>query len=293
MKIVEIHKNFHITGGADRHYIEVMKLFESAGHTVIPFSTHSPYNLETKYEKYFVARVDWKKSPIRNLKNIPKFFYSKEAEKKLELLIDKTSPDIAHAHNIYHDISASVLSLLKRRGIPVVLTIHDWKLLCPNYKLFTEGAVCERCIGGTYFNAIRHNCLGSFPANTAAAAEAYIGESRGWYKDNISHLIAPSAFVKQKFVEFGWNAKKIWHIPHFLPSDSGVISQKTKTRIDTIIPRENFAIAVSRLSPEKGIDFLIKTWVEEKIAYKLIIVGSGPSKQELREYIKQSLDAEQ
>ena len=166
MKILNANKFYRIVGGSERYFFDLTNLLESRGHKVIPFSMQDSRNRETPYRDYFVSHVDYRKNSIGYiLRNAPKIFgktvYSLESKHKMEALIRRDKPDIAHIHMIDHQISPSILDVLKKNEIPMVQTLHEYKLICPNYKLFIEKSneICERCKGGKYYNAVVHKCL--------------------------------------------------------------------------------------------------------------------------------------
>lgn len=139
-------------------YIENLKsLYESYGHDVIPFSMKSPKNLDTKgFDKYFVGFIDYRelnknKNISNGLKAISRTIYSQEAKKNLNQLLSNHKIDIAHLHDINHYITPSILPLLKKYNIPIIWTLHDYTLICPESSLVSNGKICERCKGGAFF----------------------------------------------------------------------------------------------------------------------------------------------
>lgn len=286
MTILEIHKNYHITSGADRHFFDVARLMSEHGHTVVPFSMHHALNASSPYEKYFVPAVDWNAGGVKNIPRLASFFYSRRAARNLAALIRETKPDVAHVHLIYHHLTGAVLATLKKFNIPTVFTIHDWKVLCPNAVFFTEGAVCERCRGGKFYNAFMHRCMQTRAKSLLVALEAYVMQQGGWYQNAVARFIAPSAFVKEKFISFGYAPERITVVPHFLHPLSPPLGARVQQRLSTIMGRDPYALYVGRLSHEKGVEFLLETWVQEKMAHRLILMGRGPLREKLDRYIK-------
>ena len=165
MKILMIDKYYFIKGGAERCFFELKQLLESRGHKVVPFSMKHPKNFPSKYTPYFVENIDFNPSSFiqkvyTGIQSIERIIYSKQAQDRIRKLIRKTKPDIAHLHMIDHQISPSILSVLKNEGIPVVQTVHTYKPICPNYRLYNErrGEICEKCINGSYYHAILTRC---------------------------------------------------------------------------------------------------------------------------------------
>jgi len=181
MKILLINKFFYKKGGADVYFLNLGRLLEQAGHEVAYFSMRHPNNLKTEWSKYFVSRVDFteRQGWTRELGKAGRFFYSFEAKRNLKKLLQDFEPDVVHLHNIYHQLSSSVLDVLKNHSARKVMTLHDYKLICPNYKLFTQGALCERCYRKKYYKAVLHKCLqNSALASLLAAVEMYWTKSR-------------------------------------------------------------------------------------------------------------------
>jgi len=129
MKILEINKFHFVKSGADRHFLDLIKLLRSKGHEVAVFAMDHPKNEFSPWSKYFVSYVGYgeKDSLYHKAKGVFRMFYSLEARNKVNKLLDDFKPEIVHIHNIYHQISPSILSAIKKRGIPVVMTVHDYK----------------------------------------------------------------------------------------------------------------------------------------------------------------------
>lgn len=271
MKILEVNKFYYRRGGADHHFLDLCELLRKKGESVAVFSMRDKRNERNQYEKYFVSNIEFGKLDWKLFSRPFRMIYSREAERKIERLIRDFKPDIAHLHLIYHHLSPSILVALKKAKIPTVLTIHDWKLLCPNYKLFTQGELCERCRGGRYYQCSLHRCVhNSFAQSLTTTLEAYIHHAKKYYENYIDCLIAPSEFVRDKFIKFGWSARKIVVLPHF-------ISDKIQLSGDAVpVPHEKNFVYIGRLSAEKGVDRLVDIWVKNKISYPLNIFGGGP-----------------
>ena len=181
MKILHINKFFDLHGGAEVYLHRLMAAQQKAGHDVHVVSTKSPRNVPSKDEGYFVTRneLDKREGPVKDAKKAMQYLWNREAKQAVEQALHDLKPDVVHLHNIYHHLSTSVLEPIFKQGLPCVQTLHDYKLACPNYKMFTEGAPCERCKGGKYQNAIKYNCFGTaFLPNLLAAFEMGFTKSR-------------------------------------------------------------------------------------------------------------------
>lgn len=271
MRILQINKFFYRRGGSETYFFDLIKLLEEEGHEVITFSTKSPKNLPSSYEKFFVEEIDFGKSEglIKNLKKFGHSLYSLEAKRKLEKLIIATKPEVAHLHNISHHLSPSIFSVLKKYKIPVVQTLHDYQLICPNFKLFTEGSVCERCKKYRYWNAVRHRCVhDSRLQSLAEAKEMYFHRACQFYEKGVQCFVTPSKFLAEKLA--AWRVKSaVKNIPLFLD-----VSQfEPKYEVG------DYVIYFGRLVKEKGLDVLLRALDGTDI--KLKIVGDGPEKEKL------------
>ena len=135
MKILQINKFLYPRGGAETYLFGLSELLKKNGHEVIYFSQKNPKNISTDNKKFFVSDLELGKFSFGMLFKVGRIFWSFEAERKIAKLIKKEKPDIVHIHNIYHQISPSILRAIKKAGIPIVMTVHDFKLIDPNYTL--------------------------------------------------------------------------------------------------------------------------------------------------------------
>lgn len=277
MKILMVNKFYYIKGGSETYYFALKQLLESKGHEVIDFSMQDDKNFDSPYAEYFVSAVDYngKMGLGQQLKAAANIIYSVEAKKKLEKLIQKTKPDIAHLHIFQHQLSPSILDVLKKYNIPVVYTAHDLKMLCLNYVMMTNGEVCEKCKGGHYMNCLKQKCVKNSALKSAInVAEGYLHKWRKSY-DVIDKIITPSKFYANKFAEFGVNKDRVMHLPNFLGRECPSVNESE----DSL----QYFLYFGRLSREKGILTLIKA--VEGTDMQLSIVGGGPCKEEIEAYI--------
>ena len=205
MRVLLCNKFYRPIGGPENVLLHTMNELKALGHTPIPFAMAHPDNWESEYSEYFVSNVDYStkhgKGIRRLLREATDLIYSPEARRNVQRLIADTKPDIAHAHNIYHQLSPSVLYALKKANIPTVLTLHDGKLLCPNVLFFTHGRVCEKCAGWKFHHAVLNKCVKeSYASSLLCCIEGYLHR---WFRmyEQVDLYIAPSRFFKQKLIE--------------------------------------------------------------------------------------------
>src|SRR6202035_2670119 len=212
--------NYHYRrGGAEVVYLEQAALFEKHGWRVAAFSMSHENNLPSPWAKSFASEIEYlnKYSWPRALGNAAKSIFSFEAASKVRALIRSVRPDIVHAHNVYHHLSPSVLRAAKQEGIPVFLTLHDVKILCPARTMWRHGQVCEECRVNRIYNVVRHRCMkDSVALSSLIFLESGIHRLLGLYKNNVDKFISPSSFVMNKFIEWGWPADRFVHIPNFV-----------------------------------------------------------------------------
>lgn len=277
MKILMVNKFFYIKGGSETYYFALKRLLEAQGHTVIDFSMQDEKNFSSKYSKYFVENVNYNSAGglQKQLKAGFNIVYSKEAKKKFEQLVIATRPDIIHLHIFQHQLSPSILDVIKKYNLPTVYTAHDLKMLCLNYKMMHHGKICEECKGQKYYRCAVNKCVKeSFAKSCINVAEGYIHKWRHSY-DVIDKIITPSAFYKKKFEEFGIPGKRVVHIPNFLDTE--------KPEVNKTDDCEEYYLYFGRLSEEKGVLTLLRAF--QGINAKLYIVGTGPIKSDIEEYI--------
>jgi glycosyltransferase involved in cell wall biosynthesis len=266
MRILEVNKFNHVRGGADKHFVDLVNLLQKGGHEVAVFAMDHPKNDSSEWSKYFVSRVDYENGSVLNMiKGALRIFWSFEARRKIGKLLDEFQPEVVHVHNIYHQISPSILPEIKKRGIPIVMTVHDWKLICPNYLLNCDGKICEKCIAGKYWHCVAKKCVKkSYFKSLVCVLELYFHRRLKIYDKNIDKYIAPSNFVKDILVKAGFPKEKISVLPHFIKANEKNVSEK-KDRVF-------YALYIGRVSREKGVDELIEIFKE--MPDNLVLAGT-------------------
>jgi glycosyltransferase involved in cell wall biosynthesis len=271
--LLSINNYYYYRGGAETVFLEHNNLFQASGWQVVPFAMRRPQNLDSAWSQYFIDDIELGEdySLREKLIRLPKVIYSLEARAKLGRLIDATAPDIAHAHNIYHHISPSILSLLKQRRIPTVLTLHDLKIACPAYNMLAPDGICERCRRGRIYNVLLHRCIkGSTSLSAVALVEAALHRALRTYQSCVSRFVVPSQFYLEKLCAWGWPRSAFSHVPNF---------------VDAARYRPQYApgrvfLYFGRLAREKGLATLIRAAAQTHS--RLLLIGTGPDLDALR-----------
>ncbi len=255
MKILAVHNSYQTPGGEDQVFAEEADLLRSHGHQVVLYHTS---NEQVKG-----------KNPLILLGNT---IWNKRIHDELRALMQRERPDVVHVHNTFPVISPAVYYAANEAAIPVVQTLHNFRMLCPAGTLFRDGHVCEECVGkrvpwpGVVHGCYRNSRLATAAGSAMLATHNYM---KTWSKA-VSTYIALSNFARDKFIEAGFPAEKIVVKPNFLKTDPGVGDGSG-----------NYALFVGRLTPEKGINTLLEAWREIGTKLPLQIAGDGPMASEV------------
>ena len=278
MRILSVNKFYYIKGGCERYLFGLNRMLRAQGHQIIPFSMEHPENEKSQYSSYFVSQADFFSSGgvVDKIKAGLNVTYSREARQKIETLIKDTQPQIAHLHNIAHQLSPSILYGLQKHNIPIVQTLHDFKLVCPTYTMYTQSQVCERCLTGQYYNALRYRCnKGSLPVSAINVVEMYLHNSILHSYDKVDAFIAPSAFLRNKMIEGGVVPERIHHIPNFI-------------RVSDYTPHyqnDGYLLFFGQLITVKGLDILLQA-MQEFPDIRLVVAGRGADKKRYESYAR-------
>lgn len=281
--LLAINNYFYLRGGAESVFFEEMEIFKNDGWEVVPFSMKDDKNLDNPWSEYFIESLEFENIqslPAKALA-VPKIIYSNEAKKNLRKLLHKIQPDVAHAHNIYHHISPSILSVLKKANIPTVITLHDLKIACPAYRMLNDQGICEKCKGGKNFNVLKNRCIkGSALGSGVIMLESYLHMWLQSYAKNVDRFIVPSRFYRDKFIEWGWPEDKFAYVPNFVDTEQFKFSEKAG----------EYFFYFGRLSFEKGIGTLIKAALKTGVHLK--VAGTGPDMEQLKELVGDATNVE-
>lgn len=254
MKIISIHNRYKIKGGEDSVFKSERKLLEKNGNTVVEYIEN---NAIINFKNIIPTSVNtiWNQSSYRMIKKI----------------IASEKPDIVHLHNFFPLISPAVIYAIKSSNIPLVQTLHNYRLWCLNAYFFRDGSVCEDCKGSFFMlPGVIHKCYRASTAASAVTAAMLSTHHLLSTWDKVDIFIALCGFSYEKFLDYGIPSSKLRIKPNFLeflPPVSKV--------------QENYLVYIGRLSVEKGISTLLTTWLYLKGQVKLKIAGSGPLQAEV------------
>lgn len=262
MKILMAHNFYQQAGGEDVVFEQERRLLERNGHTVITY-------IRSNHEIEQLTRL----GRIGLLKTIVS---SNESRRQVAKILKSERPDIVHVHNTLMMISPSIFDACAEAGIPAVLTLHNYRLLCPTVTLYRQGAVCEECPSHGMLQAVRHRCYRESRIATAAVVTMLkYHQVIGTWSRKVSAYIVLTEFARKKFSANGVPAERIHVKPNFVDPDPGI---RTETG--------NYFLLVGRLSPEKGLMTLLHAWESMPGSVLLKIAGDGPLRQEAEDWVR-------
>jgi glycosyltransferase involved in cell wall biosynthesis len=264
MKIVVVHNTYQQPGGEDIVFRNECELLRGAGHEVIEYqrSNHDASSYVSVHQLALAKNTIW----------------ASDTRRKFRELLVQERPDVVHVHNTFVMMSPSIYWACRDARVPVVQTLHNYRLLCPGATFFRDGKVCEECLGHGVWRGVRHSCYqGSSQATAVVAAMLTTHRVLGTWSRLIEYFLAPTEFARRKFIKGGLPAEKILVKPNFVDPDPGA---GTGGR--------DYALFVGRLSPEKGTRSLLAAWAQLGTRIPLHIVGDGPLRAELESFAQQN-----
>lgn len=279
MKILQINKFFFLRGGAEKYFFDLAELLTKHGHRVLAWSTLHRQNFPWPQKGDFIRFNDLSKREglIRDLIKLKNIFWNREANRKLTQLIKREKPEVAHLHNIFGHFSPSIISVLKKYNIPIVMTLHDYKLFCPNYKFYSQGKICFSCLEEKSFRpCLKKKCLdNSWLKSLIGYLEAKWQKDILKTADKIDVFLAPSLFMKRQAQASGIPNKKIIHLPNFVDYQINQLNDL----------QDKYFLYCGRSSQEKGLEFLLKAFKNKPWKLK---IATDKSQPELKRMISRS-----
>jgi glycosyltransferase involved in cell wall biosynthesis len=273
MKILMINKYLYPKGGDAICALRTGALLRQKGHKVVFWGMDHPDNIETEARDCFVSYTDYNRTVglTDRLRMAANLLYSFEAKRKVEKLIKHEKPDIVHLHNFAHQISPSILHIFEGHHIPVVATLHDYKLVCASYLLLCNKEICQRCQGQRYYFCGLNKCIKhSYIKSMLGTFEMYFHHRLLQIYHLIDVFVSPSLFLKQTIEDMGFRGNMV-----YLPNP--VETLEWQPRFDWDIPS---LVYFGRLSEEKGLRTLLEA-VAGNYGLSVKLIGDGPLREEL------------
>jgi glycosyltransferase involved in cell wall biosynthesis len=259
MKIVIVHNFYRQPGGEDVVFQQEKELLRRMGHNVVT------YCRDNKEIDSF--------NPIQRLVLLQNLIWATDTRKEVAELLRREKPDVVHVHNTFLMVSFSVFAACLDAGVPVVQTLHNYRLLCPAAVFFRNGHVCEECVEHSLIRSVLHGCYHeSRPVTAAVALMLSLQRQFGAAMKDVDRLIALTEFSRRKFIEGGIPAEKLVVKPNFVYPDPC-----------TRRSRGDYVLFVGRLSPEKRVTTLLSAWQKLRVRIPLYIIGGGPLLNELQD----------
>ena len=277
MKILLVNKFHYMKGGSERYYFTLAEAFKNAGHDVVFFAMKDEKNIPCEQEKYFVSNASKAGGIKSKINMVLHIVYSKEAYKKMTLLLKEERPDLVILNLVHKQITCSVIDAIKdyNPDIKIVWTMHDLICVCPSYTMLDgKGKICEKCLDGNFKHCFKNRCAhGSKFMSYLSTYEAERIRKHDWY-DKVDLFVCPSNFYKEKLEQARFTKSRIVYIPNPL-------SEKITFEISE--HSKDYILYFGRLSKEKGIATLIRAM--KNVDHPLIILGTGPIEKECESMI--------
>lgn len=274
MRIVQANKYYYPRGGAETYLLALSDWLTREGHGVIPFAMRHPENLPTPYEKYFVSQVitdpSERPSVFQQAHTFGRMMYSLAARRNMATLLYEHKPDLCHIHNLYTQISPSVLHTLADRRVPVVMTVHDHHLISPQYGLWAQGCgnnyTGRSIVRGTF--ARFHK--GSLAASFAQVSAYTLHRAMRVYEKHVRLFLCPSLYLKRRLIAGGFPAEHVRVLPYGIDA----------SKVEPSYTHDGSFLFVGRLSEEKGAATVVRI---AKLLPDIVfnIVGRGPQMDSL------------
>lgn len=277
MKVLLANKFYYRRGGDCIYMLNLEKLLKAHGHEVAVFAMEYPENLDTPWKKYFPKNMS-------KLMAFTRPFGAHEVKSTFEKLLDDFKPDVVHLNNVHTQLSPVMAELAHQRGIKVVWTLHDYKLLCPRYDCLKNGnTICETCFSGDKKACLDNKCM------KGSKLASFIGykEAVTWNRERLEActdvFICPSQFMADKMVQGGFSKSKMSTLCNFIDVEKckyAPTDGMDNTDHVVLPKKEDYYCFIGRLSHEKGAKTLIEA--ANQLPYKLVIIGGGPLMEELK-----------
>ena len=276
MKILMVNKFLYPRGGSESYMLKLGDELRALGHEVEYFGMYDEKNTVGNSANLYTTNMDFHSTGFERFLYPFKIIYSMEAEKKIGKVIDQFKPDIVHMNNINFQLTPSIIYAVKKRNIPLVQTVHDYQMICPNHLLysFNETKPCDRCIKGSKWNCLKYSCIHNSKIKSfLGVIESKLYSVLKTYK-KVDLYVCPSNFLENKLLSASdIYVGKTFTIHNFIEKKH--IPNKTEDN-------EPYIVFVGRLSKEKGVELLSKT-AKLLPEYRFVVAGNGPDDECLKD----------
>lgn len=258
MKIIIANYRYFISGGPERYMFNVIDALTEQGHGIVPFSIDYARNRPTPYAPYFVEPLGSRdevffrqhRMSVKSVsKTISRLFYAQDVERAITKLVNKTKPQIAYVLHYLRKLSPSLLVGLKNAGLPIVVRLSDYAMLCPQAHCIRDGSPCQLCAQGNLYPSIQHRCLQNSSAASILNALATWYHRRMGFFDLIDKFVVTNGFMYEMMIDAGWSESRLVCIPTFV--DETVFHPASN------VSKSNYFVFSGRLEPIKGIEVLL------------------------------------
>ncbi|HKQ01822.1 MAG TPA: glycosyltransferase, partial [Actinomycetes bacterium] len=234
MRILQVHTRYRYEGGEDAVARAEAALLTQAGHEVVPYVAENPQGPGPTAAAMLAS--PWNPAAARKLRSAAR----------------RARPDVAHVHNTWFALTPSVVAALDGIGVPVVVTLHNYRLLCANASLFRDGRPCEDCVGTHPWHGVQHRCYrGSAVSSTAVAATISLNRALGTWDRHVRLFLALNDFARDRFVTGGLPPDRVWVKPNSVGDPGRRAGPPSASRT---------VLFAGRLVPEKGVGVLLDAW---------------------------------
>jgi glycosyltransferase involved in cell wall biosynthesis len=278
MRILFVTKHYY-PGAGDRTYMFALeKLLREHDHDIGYFAMSDDSNIASPFSGYFIDNINYTElrkniNILTGMKVVARALYSSESAKKIKSLINDFQPDIVHIQHLDTHITYSILPAIRKCGIPIIWSLHIYAPLCINYNLINEntGQICEACRKKKFYKAAVNRCKrGNLLSSFMGTLVQYFNYLWGFI-DHVDVFLCPSKFVRNLFIDWGFDPQKLVLLPNF-------------TYCDDITPRyggNGYGLYIGRMVPEKGAAILLSSLEDIDIPFKFI--GDGPLLEDLKQ----------
>jgi glycosyltransferase involved in cell wall biosynthesis len=274
MRVLVVNRYWRSFGGVEEVVRDTVATLEERGHEVVPFAMEAPENWETPWSRFFASNVEFHQGASGRLRGARRAIGGGDARRAVASLLDDVDVDVAHVFSVYHYLGTGVLAELHRRAVPVILSLHDYKVGCPNVVLYSDRTrepctVClDRPLGFVWAPPALRCRRASVGAGLVLSAEAVTARLRGVYSRAPGAVTVLNALQRRAAERAGVAPARIHHVPNPVELDELVDR-----------PRSRHVLYVGRLTAEKGVDVLLDACADAGLTVR--IVGDGPERSAL------------